>query len=97
MKLYHGFFILFVVSHLSQISFCNSDEFQTTVDGFMEAFDDVYSTELNYQTTDEVNVGNEISLTLDTSSDLGEAPLSTSEVSKLFAIKLRLSKGKYMC
>lgn len=80
MKLFHGFYILFVFSQLSKLCFCNSDEFQTTVDEFVDAFDDVYSTELNYQTTNEVNVGNEISSTLDAASDLGEAPLS--EVSK---------------
>lgn len=71
-------FILMLVSF--QINFCScEDDFQTSVDNFMDAFDDVYSTELNSAATEQVlGLGNEIPVEV---PNVTEEPEKENEVS----------------
>lgn len=71
-------FILMSVSF--QTNFCScEDDFQTSVDNFMDAFDDAYSTEINSAATEQVfGLGNEIPVEVPT---VTEEPAKENEVS----------------
>lgn len=71
-------FILMSVSFQFNICSCE-DDFQTSVDNFMDAFDDAYSTEINSAATEQVlGLGNEIPVEVPT---VTEEPEKENEVS----------------
>lgn len=52
------FLCLMVCSY--QFVKCELDDYKVNIDGFMDAFDDTYPTEVNSQILDDVNEGNEV-------------------------------------
>lgn len=73
-------FVFILMSVSFQINFCScEDDFQTSVDNFMDAFDDAYSTEINSAATEQVlGLGNEIPVEVPT---VTEEPAKENEVS----------------
>lgn len=71
-----GLIVFILISVSFQIDFCScEDDFQTSVDHFMDAFDDAYSTEINSVTTEQ---GNEIPVEVST---VAEELVKENEVS----------------
>lgn len=77
-----GLIVTTLISVSFQINFCFcEDDFQTSVDHFVDAFDDAYSTEINSAATEQVfGLGNEIPVEVPT---VAEEPAKENEVSFL--------------
>lgn len=89
-------FILMSVSF--QINFCScEDDFQTSVDNFMDTFDDAYSTEINSAATEQVlGLGNEIPVEVPT---VTEEPEKENEVSfyQTHQNQSKLKQSAFLC